>query len=368
VNAPGRAELTLRLVADLGALFHVHLAYAPAHPQVKSTVDRVLAALDAWCAHTGGREATLILVEGHLLLDRQPVPDDARWAVGLTRAFARHGIGGMNLLLGLDAAELLRFLDTCSTPRGAVSTPHLVVGRGGVAAGEPEETGGAGGSAGGAGGAAPVERVEGARAEFLAVATGGAPRIDRLKTLVARLARGAGASVVDPLDLAPQRSDDREFLHGLGVAIVTVRLARALGIEGRALEDLALAALLHDVGYLEGPAGEDPARRRELHPGRGAARLAGLEGVPDPVVVVAFEHHLRMDREPVGSGGGTARGPGAAARIVAVADTWETLRSQPGAGRAEVLRALRARAGTFLDPAIVELLAGLRIAGPAGGS
>ena len=49
------------------------------------------------------------------------------------------------------------------------------------------------------------------------------------------------------------------------------------------------------------------------------------------------------------------RQPVAAARIVAVADTWETLRSQRKAPPEEALAILRARAGTFLDPALVDL-------------
>jgi len=49
--------------------------------------------------------------------------------------------------------------------------------------------------------------------------------------------------------------------------------------------------------------------------------------------------------------------PIAAARVVAVADTWETIRSQGETRPAEALAILRGRAGTFLDPALVELFA-----------
>ncbi|HET8733245.1 MAG TPA: HD domain-containing protein [Anaeromyxobacteraceae bacterium] len=366
MNAPGRAELTVRLVADLGAAFHVQAAYASGHPQVKAAIERALGALAAWCAFTGGGEATLVLVEGHLLLDRQPVPDDAKWALGLTRALVRHGIGGLTLLLGLDEDEFLGFLAGLATPRGAVSTPHVVVGRAGLAAGESTEAGGAGAQPGAPGTGAAIERVEGARAEFAGVAAGGVPRLDRLRSLVARLARGAGASALGPAELSTAHAADREFVHGVAVAVAAVRLGRALGAEGRPLEDLALAALLHDVGYLDAPSGESPERSRALHGVRGAARLARIEGVPDAAVLVAHEHHLRVDRRPDRPGGATPRGPGAAARVVAVADTWVTLRAQPGCGAAEALAALRARAGNFLDPALVELFGGLRIARQAG--
>jgi len=49
------------------------------------------------------------------------------------------------------------------------------------------------------------------------------------------------------------------------------------------------------------------------------------------------------------------RKPIAAARVVAVADTWETLRSQGESRPADALATLSSRAGTFLDPALVEL-------------
>lgn len=363
MNASARADLMLRLVSDLGAIFHVHNAYAPGHPLTKAAVDRVLAAFGAWCAHTTLPEASLLLVEGHLLVDRQPVPDDAKWAIGLSRAFERYGFGGMTLLVGLDGPELLGFLDACNTPAGAVSTAHILVGRAGFAGAETAEGGGLGTASGGTGPGLLHEGTEGARAEFLSAGRGGVARVDRLRTLVARLARGAGPTAVDPAEIAAARIGDRDFLHGLGVAIATARLGRALRLDGRALEELTLAGFLHDVGHLEAAAGESPVLTRELHAARGAARLASLEGVPDVAVLVAFEHHLRVDGVPAeGGGAGAARLPGAAARVVAVADTWETFRSQLEGGRAAALAALHVRAGTFLDPSLVEVFARLRIA------
>ena len=52
-------------------------------------------------------------------------------------------------------------------------------------------------------------------AELVAAATGRASRIDRLRALVARLARSAETGALGPLDLTPADSDDRAFLHGL---------------------------------------------------------------------------------------------------------------------------------------------------------
>jgi HD-GYP domain-containing protein (c-di-GMP phosphodiesterase class II) len=358
-STPGRAVLLQRLVTDLGAAFPLRAAYAPGHPQVKGSVARVVATLNAWCAEAGTAEVSLILVEGQLLVDRQAIPEEALWARGLLRALHRHEIRGLTLVAGLDEAELGRFLDGCHGSAGPTASAHLVVGHAGFAATDSPEAAGTG--AGPPPRAPPspsLELLEGARSELRAAGSGDATRIDRLRNLIAELSRSSGPAVLDALRASASRVDDREFLHGLAVALGSLRLGRALGVEGKALDDLSLAGFLHDVGHLESPGSEkDPAGRRARHPVRGAERLAALEGIPDLAVLVALEHHLRFDGAPsypstVGPGK-----PAAAARVVAVADTWETLRARGETGPAESLAVLRARAGTFLDPALVELFA-----------
>jgi hypothetical protein len=61
------------------------------------------------------------------------------------------------------------------------------------------------------------------------------------------------------------------------------------------------------------------------------------------------------------------RAPVPAARLVAVADTWVGIRASSPMGTAEAIGLLRARAGTFLDPAIVEVLAEVVGADPPRG-
>ena len=360
-TTPDRAEILRRLVVDLGAAFHLRTSYAPSHPQVRGALVRVCDAFVAWCASAGSSEVSLLVLEGRLLVDRQPVPDDANWASGLLRAFDCNSIQGLTLRAGVDEAELGAFLDGCQGPTGPVSSRNVQVGRIGFAATESPEVAGDRGPGPGrlpapAASAISPEQVADAREELRAVGSGSATRIERLRALVAELARSAEASSLDALRVAAAHVDDREFLHGLAVALSTARIGRALGIRGKELEDLTLAGFLHDVGHLEsGGPGESREQARSRHPVRGAVRLATLEGIPDVAVLAALDHHLRFDgaqNYPVLT---APRRPVAAARVVAVADTWETLRANGETRPSEAIATLRSRAGTFLDPALVEL-------------
>lgn len=355
-----RAQLTERLVVELGAAFQQRAVYAPTHPQVERALARALAAVGEFCAHAALAEVSLLTIEDQLLVDRQAVADDAAWTRGLLQAFRRHGIRGLTLALGLDAQELGQFLDGCLAGKGARSSRHILVGQAGFAAGEaPERTGG--------GSAAPelpawltTAEIETTRAELDAIAAGAVARIDKLRGLVTRLTATAQGGALAPLRLGAAAASDRAFLHGLAVALSTLRLGRALGVTGEALEELALAGLLHDVGFLEAAdPGESPAVKRRLHPVRGAARLAALDGAPEVAVLVAYEHHLRFDGVANYPELATPRVPSAAARVVAVADTWETLRGEGATPEVEALAALRGRAGTYLDPDLVDLFANL---------
>ena len=364
---PGRPQLTERLVVDLGAAFQQRAVYAAGHPQVQRAVHRALESFAAWCRHEGSSEVSLLTLEGQLLVDRQAIPEDSPWARGVLQTFRRYEIGGLTLLAGLDAEELGRFFEACQSAEGATATAHILVGRAGLTAGEGSARTF---SAGVPGRVAPhwltAEQMAEARAELVAAATGRATRVDRLRALVARLARSAESGALEPLELAPSDSEDRAFLHGLAVALAALRLGRALGLAGEALDELGFAAFVHDIGYLEpAPEGMSPAAWRELHPIRGAARLAAVDGLSDLAVLVAYEHHLRFDREPAYPPTSAPRTPLAAARVVAVADTWVTLRGRGEIPAAEALQLLRSRAGTFLDPALVELFTAL-LEPPAG--
>jgi HD domain len=340
-----------RLIVELGAALQQRGVYPSGHPQVRRAVERTIAAhRELLALEPGATETTALAVEGQLIVDRVPVPESAPWTRGVLTGLARHEISGITLMAELDEAELAAFLDSTTSAAGPTSSRHLLVGRVGF---RPEEPG--------AGGAtreealpalAPADELEQARADFCAPAGSPPPGVDRLRSLVAALARAVAGARLEAPRLAGDTPGEREFVHALATALGTLRLARAIGVEGDRLLDLGLAGMLHDVGRIEvGPDAGEPALRS--HPVVGAGRIAAMPGAPALAVVTAYEHHLRFDGGPNYPTVAAGRAPCAAAQIVAVADTWDTLRSRGRLPAPESIRLLRARAPGYLNPDLV---------------
>jgi HD-GYP domain-containing protein (c-di-GMP phosphodiesterase class II) len=78
----------------------------------------------------------------------------------------------------------------------------------------------------------------------------------------------------------------------------------ALGIEGQLLNDIGVAAMLHDIGKLFIPeeiltkTGKLTAEEFEImkqHPVKGARHLLETSGVPRLAVIAAYEHHMKFN-------------------------------------------------------------------------
>jgi len=154
--------------------------------------------------------------------------------------------------------------------------------------------------------------------------------------------------------------------HSERVARMAAELARLDGVRGRALDELRLGALLHDIGKLAlpdtiltkpGPLDEEERALMRKHPRVGYELLQQvdfLRGSSD----VPYSHHERWD------GGGYPQGLRGeeiplAARIFSVIDVWDALVTErvykPAWPEDRVLGYLREVAGSQLDPRLVGL-------------
>jgi HD-GYP domain-containing protein (c-di-GMP phosphodiesterase class II) len=211
-------------------------------------------------------------------------------------------------------------------------------------------SGGGGSSGGGSGGGGPGRSVpRGAARKNYSLALQGARSLLTTTRLQDGLELRHGKRVVQPLvdgAFAEEpvvvglssltHKDEYTYAHAVNVCLVAVTMGRLLDMDRRALADLGVAALLHDVGkaavagQIHHPLEmftEAERNAAERHPLEGAlllARSTTLNQTTLRCMRVALEHHMLADGSgyPAPSG----RWPQSVlSRVVAVADCYVSL-------------------------------------------
>ena len=161
-----------------------------------------------------------------------------------------------------------------------------------------------------------------------------------------------------------QERDIITYEHSRRVATYTQRLARYMGWSRRDARDLALAALVHDLGKTwiandilnkSAALSEEERRKMERHPVIGARILIGCDVHPFYVETVLYHHEAWNGRGyPVGL---QKEEIPLSARILSVADVYDVLTSQRPYKAPLTKEAARDRllqsSGTSFDPTVV---------------
>jgi len=166
---------------------------------------------------------------------------------------------------------------------------------------------------------------------------------------------------VRALDLRDKETEG----HSLRVTELSVRLARNMGISDDALVHIRRGALLHDIGKLgipdavllkEGPLDAEEWKVMKEHPVYAFEWLSPIEFLK-PALDIPYSHHEKWD------GTGYPRGLKGeviplAARIFAVVDVWDALRSDRPYRKAwekeAVMKHIIEQANKHFDPHVVE--------------
>lgn len=154
--------------------------------------------------------------------------------------------------------------------------------------------------------------------------------------------------------------------HSTRVTRYTHLLCECLSLPSREIEDIVLAAQLHDIGKLgvdnryldkEGELSEEEWKnvRRHVTVGR---KILLETGFLDSIVPMVESHHEKMDGSgyPLGLSGEAIPIGG---RIIALADAFDAMTSdrayRAALGRDVALAELRENSGTHFDPELVEV-------------
>ncbi|MCX5849935.1 MAG: HD domain-containing protein [Deltaproteobacteria bacterium] len=172
----------------------------------------------------------------------------------------------------------------------------------------------------------------------------------------------------NPLKLLAEIKSNNEytFTHSSNVGILAMSLAERLGFNGHYLNEIGIAALLHDVGKAttpddilskEGPLTKKERIAMEEHVIKGAIQLMKLKGVNKLAILAAMEHHIKYD----GSGYPRIKGgwePNIVSQIIAVADVYDALRSmrpyREAMSQDQIIRIMTDESGTTFNPYLIE--------------
>ena len=157
--------------------------------------------------------------------------------------------------------------------------------------------------------------------------------------------------------------------HSLRVSYLARHIAKELGLGGRVVEQVATAALLHDVGKIhedfepllkkEGKLDGTERALMQTHPSRSAELVATISAFKGVIEAAVRHHHERFDGSgyPVGLAGVAIP---IGARIIMIADTVDAMTTNRPYRSAlsfdRVIGELERYAGSQFDPAIVRVV------------
>lgn len=353
-----------RFIHNLVTAVSTAALYSSEHQQVARLVDAVMTSFQL--ALGGKTDLALVIIDNELVVDGIPVPESMQLSKFIRLLTAR-GIGHVRLVREVSREEctyLIAGLAQRSDDTDLRSSDNIRLGRVEVRFSQ----GGAGG-----GTACSTAFLDGEQQENLVKYQEICETIRKHRKLKVAGVVDIVSGFIDAvrntsfplLALSPLRStDEYTFTHSTNICILNLAQAMALGLSGTLLQDIGIAALLHDVGkyfipdeVLNKPGRLDESEWRLIreHPVKGALYLLDTPGVPHLAVLTAYEHHMKYDQTgyPAVSAG---RSQNLCSHLTAVSDVFDALRTKrPYRGALEmatISETMLGMAGTELHPVL----------------
>ena len=378
MSAP-RLQLADELLRRLAASLRSAQLYSPGHPIIGRNLESLSAAFQM--LHGLQPSVTIGLVGDEVIVDDMPMARAETFGP-FVRRLQQAGVERITVDRGVTVDEITAFLAAVTTIDArdgeAAETfpaiPHIRVGRVTV-----------------------EQRVEGSLTDmatikrlysdavsvagdiFESAQTEGRPDATAARSMIDGLAQAVAQNRTALLALTTLKNyDNYTFTHMVNVSILTMGQARGLGIDGPLLREFGLAALMHDIGKVRTPLDilnkpdkltDDEFVIMKRHVVDGAEILRMTPDIPALAPVVAFEHHLRIDRSgyPTGVNRSSLN---IGTMLCSIADVYDAMRSQRHYQTAfptdRILAVLKRNDGTQFDQHLVRRFVQLIGIYPAG--
>jgi HD-GYP domain-containing protein (c-di-GMP phosphodiesterase class II) len=387
-------ERLLRIISLLTSAISNTRLYSFDHPYVGQYAETAFVEIKELLQIA--KSITFFLVGDHIVIKDRPLSSSAPFVDKFVSILKEKGVECVTFDGWLPKTELLDFIVGLAAKSGVPLRSSSCIRLGKV---ELRIDADAQSSAGaGAGAAGSVEKAQVA-AQF---SGHGSTELDRMRELYSMVERrkridlrGVDEMVrrfitgflahISPISLlaSVKLAHEYTFTHAVNVGILTIVQARNLGFSGRALHEIGVASMLHDVGkifvpdeILSKPGKLTPEERAviETHPVKGARYLMTLDGIPKLAVLAAIEHHRRFD----GSGYPVINPqwrPNIVGQMIAIADVFDALRSRRSYSEPKpmgvILDLLKKDSGIAFNPhllnSFVRLISGSRARVPGAG-
>jgi putative nucleotidyltransferase with HDIG domain len=379
VSAP-RFQIADELLRRFAAALRSSQLYSKGHPIIGRNLEQFAAAVQL--LHSVAPTTVIGFVGDEIIVDDMPIAK-AEALGGIIRRLQQSGVDRINIDRGVTAEELAAFVDTIGNlePRAEGDTtdpfahmPHVRVGR--VSVDQRVE-----------GSLTDMATIKRLYSDAVSVAsnvwesaqTEGKPDATIARTMIDGLAQAVAQNRTALLALTTLKEyDNYTFTHMVNVSILTMGQARGLGVDGPLLREFGLAALMHDIGKVKTPLEvlnkPDKLTDAEFtimkrHVVDGAEILRKTPDIPALAPVVAFEHHLRLDR--TGYPDGVVRSSlNIGTMLCSIADVYDAMRSQRSYQQSfpteRILAVLKRNDGTQFDQHLVRRFVQLIGIYPAG--
>ena len=283
--------------------------YGVSHPQVARLSAQAFASIETGLLSR--QEITLLVVENELVIDDQPQLVSL-FNTRFTQILQSRGISTLKLLKGITKAEVDGLIAGLAKHREdaaqlMTSSEHIRLGAVNVTI--PGSTGD-----GISNGLPPVrltlpDMPQKELSQFMEI-------YHTLKSSHKLQINGVAEVVTGFIDVfrqegkpllamaALREADEYTFTHSTNVCVLNLAQSMALGISGQLLNDIGVAAMLHDIGKLfipeeiltkTGTLTDEEFIIMKEHPVKGARHLLETPAVPRLAVITAYEHHMKFD-------------------------------------------------------------------------